>query len=233
MKTFLHVMFIVCFTASGLYAHELWIERADGSYRILYGHRSEGEHKGEIVPYKSGNVLDVKCFDSAGQEIVSDVQKNTPVSFKGNCAVVYSVFSSGYWTKTVTGTKNISRDKAKTPIYSWYSMESVKRIDAWGEAIKKPLTDSLEIVLLHDPLKLKNGEKLRLLVTFNKKPLENVVVTYDEKPRGTTDRAGRVNLRVRHSGFQMISASYKNRNKKPSIKADETIYTANLNFEVK
>lgn len=224
-------MFIVCFTASGLYAHELWVEKADGSYRILYGHRAEEEHKPEIVPYKSGDVLDVKCFDSTGQEIVADIQKNTPVSLKGDCAVVYSVFSSGYWSETVTGTKNISRDKVKTPIYSWYSLESVKRIDAWSEAMKKPLTDSLEIVPLHNTLILKKGAKVRLLVTFNKKPLENVVVTYDEKPRGTTDRAGRVNLRIRHSGFQMISASYKKKN--PSPKADETIYTANLNFEVK
>ena len=231
MKTFLHAMFIVCFAASGLYAHELWVEKGDGSYTVLYGHRAEGGHEAEIVPYKSGDVLDVKCFDTAGQETAADVQKDIPVTLKGDCAVVHSVFSSGYWTKTVTGTKNISRDKAKTPIYSWYSLESAKRIDVWNKTLKQPLTESLEIIPLHDPLTLKKGDKLRLLVSFNGNPLENVVVTYDGNPRGTTDREGKLNLRVRHSGFQMISASYKEKNASP--KADETIYTANLNFEVK
>ncbi len=229
MKTFLAALLMVCFTASGLSAHELWLEKGEGTYSVLYGHRAEDGHGTEIIPYKPEEVLEIKCFDHNGRETAVDIQKETPVTMQGNCAAVNTVFSSGYWTKTPKGTKNIAKDQAGTPIYSWYSLESAKRIDAWSKALERPLTDSLEIVPRNNPLALKKGAKLRLRVFFKGQPLENAVVTYDGKPRGATDREGRVNLRIKHAGFQMISTSHKEKNSSP--KADDTIYSTNLIFE--
>jgi nickel transport protein len=55
-------------------------------------------------------------------------------------------------------------------------------------------------------------------------------VSYDGKPRGTTGRDGRINIRLRHGGFQVIQASLTRPD--ASGKADEVIHSANLNFEL-
>ena len=55
-------------------------------------------------------------------------------------------------------------------------------------------------------------------------------MSYDGKPRGTTGRDGRINVRVRHGGFQVIQASLTLPD--PSGKADEIVHSANLNFEL-
>mgnify|MGYP001814810636 CR=1 FL=1 len=74
------------------------------------------------------------------------------------------------------------------------------------------------------------GKKLRLLVAYRKQPAEGVVVTYDGKPRGQTGPDGRINIRVRHAGFQVIQASLSRPD--PSGMADEIIRTTNLNLEL-
>ena len=230
MKKFLYVPFIFLFLSSYLYAHELWIEKENGSYTVMYGHKDTLEHEAETIVYKPENVLEVKCFDGDGKEVVASASKDPPVTLQGDCAVVYSLFSSGYWTKTPYGTKNIPKNETKVSIYSWYSIEISKRFDEWNDNLRQPLTDYLEIIPMNDPFKLKKGNKVRLLAVFKGKPIQNVVVSYDGKPRGTTDEKGRINIRIRHAGFQIISVTYKEKNDSP--KADETVYTANLNFEV-
>lgn len=51
-------------------------------------------------------------------------------------------------------------------IDSWLSIESVKRIDRWGDGLAQPLTGELELVPTHNPLALKVGEKLRVRVFY-------------------------------------------------------------------
>jgi nickel transport protein len=117
------------------------------------------------------------------------------------------------------------------PVSSWLSYESVKRIDRWADALSLPLTEDLEITPLKNPIKLKKGKKVQLLVTFKGEPIEEVVVSYFDRPRGTSNSDGKINIRLKNSGLQLISASYKQ--KTESEKADEIVYTTFLNFEVK
>ena len=79
-------------------------------------------------------------------------------------------------------------------------------------------------------MSLRKGRKLRLQVTFDLQPAGGVVVTYDGKPRGQTGQDGRINVRVRHGGFQVVQAS--SHRPHASDEADEVIHSANLNIEL-
>jgi nickel transport protein len=116
------------------------------------------------------------------------------------------------------------------PVKSWLSHDSVKRIDRWAEPLAKPLAAGLELIPLEDPLRLRKGEKLHLRVTFDGKPVEDADVAYDGKPRGRPGPDGRINIRLRHGGFQVIQASVTRAI--ASGKADEVIHSTHLNFEL-
>jgi nickel transport protein len=211
-------------------AHDLWLEQEQGHLSLCYGH-SRSEHKGaEFIDYPAEWVREALCVDEMGKPLAVEAGKGSPFRMKGECAATYVLTSSGYWTKTPYGTKNVPKSEAQMVIKSWLSYENVKRIDRWGAALAGPLTEDLEIIPLENPLVLEPGNKLRLLVTYQREPAESVVVTYDGKPRGQTGADGRINIRVRHWGFQLIQASVSRPD--PSGKADEIIHTANLNLDL-
>ena len=61
------------------------------------------------------------------------------------------------------------------------------------------------------------------------KPREGVTVAYDGKSRGVTGKDGRMNIRVRHGGLQVITGSIK----EPPLdktKADKLIRATALFF---
>jgi nickel transport protein len=174
------------------------------------------------------NVLRMSCFDESGNGASRDSIGAYPIDFGGPCAASSALVSSGYWTKTPYGTKNIPKNEAESPISGWLSYESVKHLAKWSEAFAAPLTGDLEIVPLHDPFSLGEGDKLRLLVALEGKPATGAIVVYDGKPRGETDSEGHVSIKLRRSGLQTILASY--RTPLESEKADEVVRTAVLSF---
>lgn len=211
-------------------AHDLWLAKEEGELGLYYGHKYSAHEGAELIEYEPAWVRDALCFDRAGAQIAFEARAAYPYRMRGECAAAYVLTSSGYWTKTPYGTKNVPKTEARMPIKSWLSYESVKRIDRWDAALAKPLAAGLELTPANDPSKLRKGDKLRLRVTFDGEPVEGVVVTYDGKPRGQSGADGRINVRVRHGGFQVIQASLSRPN--ASDKADEVIHSANLNFEL-
>ena len=212
------------------FSHELWIEEKDNGFTLLYGHKYSSHGGESIMEYNPEFVKYVKCQKGEKIEEVN-FEKKYPLSFKKDCDSLFIVFSSGYWTKTVYGTKNVSKEMEENVLKSWLSVESVKYIKNYNENSKKPMSDSLEIVSLSDITKLKKGDKIRLKVFYEGKPKENVVVAYKDKPRGETDEDGNINITIKDPGFQVISGSITE--KQDGIKADEKIITTNLNFQVK
>ena len=211
-------------------AHDIWIEKEGEVYVLLYGHTGVS-HEGVVrIEYSPDNVLQVECFDETGNKFDAEVNQVYPVRICAECSVLCVLTSSGYWTKTPFGTKNLPRNEAISPLSSWLSYESVKRIDAWTEKLSVPLTGDLELTPLRNPLELSRGKKVRLLVTLNGEPLSSVPVSYEGKTRGQTDEQGRINIRLRHGGMQLIQTSYTT--PADSEKADEIIHTATLVFEI-
>jgi len=228
LKAVLMIMGIV--HPSVVMSHDLWIEEDGGGFKLMYGHK-HSSHGGEaIMEYKPEYVKYIKCLSRGKIEDVS-FEKTYPIKINRDCDEVYIMFSSGYWTKTVYGTKNVSKENEKQVVKSWLSFESVKYIKNLRDSSKKPISEDLEIVPISDLSKLKSGDKLRLKIYYKGRPRKDVVVAYNDKPRGTTDEEGNINITIKETGFQVVSASISE--KEDGVKADERIITTNLNFIVK
>jgi nickel transport protein len=230
MKVLLLLLVLVIALPGHALAHDLWVEKEGGDFILYYGHKHSRHQGATFLDYGAEWVREAACFDAAGTRIPFRSEGGHPYRMSGECAEVHVSFSSGYWTKTPYGTRNVPKNEARVPVKSWQSYDSVKRIDHWTDALARPLAGGLELTPLEDPLSLRKGKKLRLRVTLEGKPVKDAVVAYDGKPRGGADPDGRINIRVRHGGFQVIQASLT----RPiaSEKADEVIYSTNLNFEL-
>ncbi len=215
--------------ASSASAHDLWVEPFAGGFTLRYGHHPQVSHDGaRELAYSPSIVRSVTCLDAAGTSRPTRVGTAAPVEIAGSCAVAYVLTSSGYWTKTPAGTKNVKKTETSSPLGSWQSFESVKHIAQWGSAAASPLRTPLEIVPLDDPLALKDGDKLSLRVLADGRPVADAVVTYDGKPRGQTGPDGAMNIRLRHGGLQLIQASV--RAPHAGAEADDVVHTTALTF---
>lgn len=215
--------------ANPVLSHDLWIDHSGGAYVLSNGHKHSSHGGDQIIPYSADFVRQAQCFDQQGK-IKTESPGGSPFRLVADCAALIVTASSGYWSKTTTGTKNLPKDEAKQVVKSWLSLESVKRIDAWSPVLAKPLTQELEIVPLDDPRRLATGDKLHLRVTLAGRPLSGATVTYDGEPRGATDAEGNINIRLRRGGYQLIGTSVA----RPlaSAKADEEVRAASLVFEL-
>lgn len=212
-------------------AHDLWIERDGALHTLAYGHERSGHDGQRRLAYSPEMVRQARCYDAAGRELAAERGNVYPVTLKGDCALSWFLISSGYWSKTPYGTKNLPKHQASAVIDSWRSVESVKRLDRWSEVLARPLGAELELTPLADPLKLKRGNKLRLRAWIAGRPAAGVVVAYFGKPRGISDAEGYLNISLRQPGFQLIQASIERRIDDPD--ADREILTSSLQFELK
>ncbi|UHD16549.1 DUF4198 domain-containing protein [Thiocapsa bogorovii] len=214
---------------SGAVAHDLWVEPEAAGYQLLYGHHPQVSHAGaRQIAYAPDIVKSVVCLDAAGGRRPVKAGDGSPVKIEGDCGVLYVLTSSGYWTKTTAGTKNLKKTEAASPLGSWQSFESVKHIVRWGSGAASPLATPLEIVPAENPLVLKDGDKLTLRVLAEGQPVADATVSYDGKPRGQTGADGTLNIRVKHGGLQLIQASTRTPYSGPE--ADEVVHTTALTF---
>ena len=212
------------------FGHDLWIERSGPLHTLSYGHERSGHEGAKRLEYKPETVRQARCFDESGQELRAEQGRQFPVRLKGDCAVSWFQLSSGYWSKTPYGTKNLPRTEAGAVIESWRSFEAIKRIDHWTHLLAGPLTQELELAPAGDPRKLKVGEKLRLRAFFLGKPAANVSVAYFGRTRGITGSDGTVNIRLTEPGVQLVQASLEL--PLDDGKADKTLHSSSLQFEL-
>jgi hypothetical protein len=125
--------------------HDLWLEKEDGGFGLHYGHKYS-DHRGDtFVEYPVEWVREVRCFDAAGAGIPFQSEEASPYRIRGDCAAVHVSFSSGYWTKTPYGTRNVPKNEARMVVESWLSHDSVKRIEHWSDSLASPLAAGLEL----------------------------------------------------------------------------------------
>jgi nickel transport protein len=214
-----------------LLAHDLRVERDDLLHTLSYGHERSGHEGVKRLEYKPETVKEAECYNIAGKEQISERGRIYPVTLKGDCAASWFLVSSGYWSKTPYGTKNLPKSEVGAVMDSWLSLEAIKRIDRWGEALSRPLTKELELVPTYNPLALKPGDKLRLRAFYQGKPAANVTVAYFGKPRGVTGPDGAINIRLAEPGLQLVQGSLER--SLDDGKADKAIHTTALQFELK
>lgn len=208
-------------------AHDYWIDREVRHYVLHQGHKTAAHAGAAAVAYDASIVSRVECTDEAGKARALPVTGN-PVRAEGDCASVRFTLSSGYWTKTPYDTLNKPRSDVKQALESWRSEESVTRLDRWSPGLAKPAVPGLALSLPANPAGLKPGDKFSVLATLDGMPRADIPVAYNGETRGATDTDGRINLRVRHSGLQQVSASLET--PLTDGKADKLIRGATLNF---
>jgi nickel transport protein len=211
-------------------AHDLWLEK-DGKRLTLYqGHRHSSHAGAETVAYGNSFVMANRCVDERGNARPLAVVGTSPWTASGDCAALRLDISSGYWSKTPWETKNVPKSEAPGAIKSWLSKDSLKRLDRWSPTVAQPLGHGLEILPATDPFALKPGDKLVVIVVKDGKPVTGAPVAYLGDPRGVTDPDGRIAIRLRHAGVQLIATSLELPLK--DGKADTEILTATLQFDL-
>jgi nickel transport protein len=217
--------------ASAATAHDYWLEPDGQDYLLYRGHRYS-QHQGEaVVPYEPPIVNTAICVDRTGGKRRVSASRSYPVRIPGPCAAVLVEANSGYWTQTLTGTKNQPRDEVFGALRSWRAIEGVKRIESWKPEMERAVSDGLELVSTTDPFALRPGDKLRLLVTWKGQPRGGVTVAYDGDPRGVSGSDGRINIRLRHGGTQVITASVDEPSNDP--KSDKLVRSTALMFDLR
>jgi len=199
------LLLMLCTTVSS--AHDYWLDDDGDGYLLYRGHR-HSSHQGErIVPYDPAIIQRVTCVSAAGQTERITPARVYPTRIPGPCAALLVEADSGSWTQTLTGTTNQPRDEVFGALRSWHALEGVKRLETWSPALRRSLGGGLELTPTSDPFRLRPGDKLRLVVTLQGRPYAGVTVAYDGEARGVTGDDGRINLRIRHTGTQVITAS--------------------------
>lgn len=219
-----------------LLAHEFWLERSDKDAVVFLSGHHDGGDGPERMQYDPGMVESVLCVTSSGSEKKESFIPEYPVRIPGaaNCRILLLRTKPIHWTETAHGTLQEPRDRAKDPVHSWISIESVKRIpspDTGDGSVKEgPVTQDLEIVALHSPRKVSVGDKVRLRVYYQGAPAPDLPVAYEGSTRGATDSAGEINIRIRHRGIQVMEVSKTIHLGRSD--ADDEVHTATLNFEL-
>ena len=222
---------LIALVALPAFAHDLWLERDAAGVTLYQGHKFSSHGGAETIPYDASFVKEAVGLDASGRTKPLPLAKQIPWRVAtADFSAIRIAASSGYWTKTPWETKNVPKTGVAGAIKSWLSEESVKRIDRWTPGADRPLSDGLEITPTVDPLALKPGDKLVVLVTEGGKPKAGVPVAYGSDTRGATGEDGRIAIRLRQGGMQLIAASIE----VPLAdgKADVAIRSAILQFEI-
>jgi nickel transport protein len=224
------LLLLATFVALPALAHDLWLEKSGKHLTLYQGHRLSAHAGADTLDYGKTFVTAATCLDARGGKRPLAVAGTAPWTASGDCAALLLEMSSGYWSKTPWETRNAPKTEVPGAIKSWLSKDSLKRLEQWAAPFAQPLGDGLEIVPTSDPLTLKPDDKLVVRVLLAGKPVSGVPVAYHGDTRGETDPDGRIAIRLRRGGVQLISASVELPLK--DGKADVEIRAATLQFEL-
>jgi nickel transport protein len=218
-RTTMIVIFTVCIFCSSVFAHNIWVEKKDGKFVVLYGHVD----KNKFEPIEPAKVKETKGFDKNGKDLtVKIVQDKDRLSISPakDLAAVTLLFDGGFVVKTTEGYKHISKREAKEYVESMqyiesiHSMEFSKTLFAWNSRFSEPLGMRFEIVPLKNPFDVKIGGPLPIKVLFGGKPFAGASIKVKGYGKETAtelvaNKEGIAEVVIEKPGVQIITASYK------------------------
>jgi hypothetical protein len=211
-------------------AHDLWIEPGPDGFVLRHGHRG-----GELLAIDAAKVKAIRCVAPVGTQPPRDVRSEAAfagrgMTIRGRCAAVSAFLDAGYFSFTPDGEVNLPKDRARDTVKSWRSRQFAKWVDARAPGAAAPLGDALEIVAAGDLSRARRGEKATFRVLLEGKPVAGAVVAIDHRPLGETDHAGEIQVKVRASDVECVSATL--RRPLRSAQSDADVLEASLAFEV-
>lgn len=169
-------------------AHTLWLSldnaAAQPQVKAIFGHpgKAEAADKGNIVALAAIN------GDGKAQSLLSDLKKNDDVVAASLAAapkgtvMITAHQDGGFWVKTTTGRVKTNKLVIPDALESTWSQKFAKVLlpGADAKAYGRAAGQRLEIIPLASPFALKSGEKLKVRVEFDGKPLAGAEISVDE-----------------------------------------------------
>lgn len=236
------ILVALLLVAATAHAHELFLAPRDGELVLLRGHLAAGHEHGHGLAHEHGHgpeacpadiLTGAAWIDARGEQQFEAAPGRN--GWPADTQALLVRLSTGYWTKTPQGTVNLPPDGTDRPLTSWLSHESLKWLACGSTAWSAPLGPDegpgvLELVPLENPFELDEGDKLTVRLVSGRRPIAGAVVTYGGKARGKTDADGRINIRLKEAGTQLLAASWIRPD--PDGRCERIVTTCALQFEL-
>lgn len=236
MKPIFQVLLLVCsLAASHASAHGIWFAQRGGDLALIYGEGSEDLDTAK----RASKILQVAAYDAAGAPLdtaLAPVGRLLFVDLQHQPAVVAAVLDNGFWTKGPDGiwlgtTKDAVPGAQESGHYLKYAVHLRAPLQAPLAALPEHV---LQIVPVNAALPQHKDEPLQLRVLFRGKPVAGaeVVLDFVGDPDGEplhTDADGRITVKVRNQGLNVIVAKYDGA-PDDAAKVDKIEYLASLSF---
>ncbi len=225
------LLILILLPAAPAAGHELFLQCQGERLLLFHGHPDPGSE-----PDEPGQM----CPDSALESVTAVTSRGAHVStadpttngWPAKESALWITLRPEDWTHTRQGTVNAPPDSVAGPLGSWTSYESILWLgdaSAWNFV---PECEPARPRLLptENPFEQRVGAKLTVRLTGGDVPIAGAVVTYHGKARGITDSDGRINIRLKRAGMQLLTATWVRSD--PSGHCDEIVATTTLQFNL-
>ncbi|WP_069633089.1 DUF4198 domain-containing protein [Campylobacter pinnipediorum] len=191
--------------------------------------------------YNSNQLLGAKAYDDNLNQIktgikyhYNDDSKKPEILTEKAPAIMVTVFDAKYWVETDAGYKNGNKTKIDDVVFDDIkSVKIGKTYFSWNEKFLNPIGLKLEVIALNDPLKVKVGDSLPVLVLKDGKPVKGVAFeTTNEDLDNLTNEFGIALIPIKEKGLNIIAA----RGEEPLFNdpdAHTLFIQSSISFEVK
>jgi len=197
--------------ATPAFSHGAWIGERWGTLAVVYGHGPADE------AYDPAKVKSVSALDEDGKALpvtIVPADNHALLKLDGEPAVVALEFDNGYWSEDADG-KWVNKPKNEVPGAKQASHSikySIALVHAHGDLPDFP-AQPLQIVPLDNPIGLKPGERFRVRLLLDGKPLEGKEITLDyaglpEFVSEKTDANGEAEVTLRNAGVNILAVSH-------------------------
>lgn len=216
-------------------AHGIWFAERSGQLAVIYG---VGADDLDLVKRLS-KIRGVSAYDVLQHPVETSLRASeflVVVNTDEHPAVVAAVYESGYWSKTPEG-KWIAAGRDEVP-NATIAERTIKFAVHLRSALVEPLGplpgQTLQIVPDDAILPDMMGDELSLRVLYKGEPVAGarVMVDFVNDPDGErieTGKDGRVTIRIRNQGLNVIGALYDSPSDEPE-RIDKIENMATLSF---
>ncbi|MCZ4282057.1 DUF4198 domain-containing protein [Kiloniella laminariae] len=207
-------IFFTCLTLlilpASSYAHGIWITERFGNHAIVYGHGASDD------PYDFKKIISIDALDQTGNKSplkITETKAHAILKTPRDTSVIFATFDNGFWSQTDDGKwHNKTKQETEGATFTGRYQKFTTAIIDKTLPLFSPSGMKLEIVPLSNPLKLHQGDELSIQVFYDGIPAEGLKVigeytTDGESPPLVTDATGKVTLKVRNQGLNVIAVS--------------------------
>lgn len=239
MRALLHTIVIAIVTATFFAntasAHGIWFAERSDQLAVIYGVGADDLDMVKRLP----KITSISAYDVLQQPVETSLRASeflVVVNTDEHPAVVAAVLDNGYWSKTPDG-EWIAAGRDEVP-NATIAERTIKFAVHLRSALAEPLGplpgQALQIVPEDAILPDMMGDELNLRVLYEGKPVAGarVMVDFVNDPDGkriVTGEDGRVTIKIRNQGLNVIGALYDSPSDEPD-KIDKIENMATLSF---